>query len=235
MRNAVFSIVIPCHNEADNIPLILNGFAQIMNRDDIEVILVDNGSTDDTPNILKQSQEQYKFLQVAHEPRPGYGQAILAGLSAACGEFIGWTHGDLQCPPGDMIRALDIFEKQAEPQKIYVKGRRKGRPFVDVLFTSGMSMFESILFGKRLVDINAQPNVFHRSFFENWDDPPTDFSLDLYAFCMAYKKGLTVCRFPVEFNPRIHGESHWNTGIRQKYKFIKRTLRFSFELKKRLN
>jgi len=97
-----------------------------------------------------------------------------------------------------------------------------------------MGAFESIYLGVSLNDINAQPNLFHRSFFESWQDPPHDFSLDLYAFYMARKMGLEVIRFPVVFKDRMHGHSHWNFGWKSKWKFIKRTLDYSFTLKKRL-
>ena len=46
------SIVFPCYNEAKNIPLILERFAQVMDRGDVEVILVDNGSSDVSPQVL---------------------------------------------------------------------------------------------------------------------------------------------------------------------------------------
>lgn len=46
------SIVVPCYNEEENIPLILERFGEIMTRDDIEVILVDNGSTDNSAQVL---------------------------------------------------------------------------------------------------------------------------------------------------------------------------------------
>ena len=47
------SIVVPCYNESENIPLILNRFADVIKRDDVEVVLVDNGSTDDSAAIIE--------------------------------------------------------------------------------------------------------------------------------------------------------------------------------------
>ena len=88
--------------------------------------------------------------------------------------------------------------------------------------------------GTKLWDINAQPNIFHKSFFESLDNIPKDFSLDLYFLYTAQKKGLKVIRFDVLFPERQYGESSWNTGLSSKWKFIKRTLEFSFRLKKEL-
>lgn len=229
------SIVVPCYNESKNIPLILSGFDQVIQRDDVEVVLVNNGSTDNSKEILENLLPKYSFARLANvEENQGYGYGILYGLKQATGTYIGWTHADMQTDPSDVIKALEIIEKSSETENIYVKGDRKGRPFFDQIFTSGMSLFETIYMGERLHDINAQPNIFHRSFFESWDDPPHDFSLDLYALYMAKKQKISVVRFDVLFPERIHGSSSWNTGFAAKKKFIKRTLDFSSKLKKRL-
>ena len=58
----------------------------------------------------------------------------------------------------------EIIEKQEDPMNCYVKGDRKGRPIFDQIFTLGMSFFETIYLRTKLWDINAQPNIFHRSF-----------------------------------------------------------------------
>jgi hypothetical protein len=86
---------------------------------------------------------------------------------------------------------------------------------------------------KKMWDINAQPTLFHRSFYEEWKDPPKDFSLDLFAYFMAKRNYLNIKRFPVLFGERAHGISHWNVSFSAKYRFIKRTLYYSFLLNKR--
>lgn len=59
------SIVIPCYNEAENIPLILKRFREIIGKSNIEVILVNNGSTDNTAEVLKQILPNY-LLSLIH-------------------------------------------------------------------------------------------------------------------------------------------------------------------------
>ena len=105
---------------------------------------------------------------------------------------------------------------------------------MDTFFSVGMSVFESILFKNLLWEINAQPTLFPSSFFKLWKNPPYDFSLDLYSFILAKKHNLKICRFPVYFHKRIHGKSSWNVDFKSKYKFIIRTLKFSFQLKRYL-
>ncbi|WP_322923924.1 glycosyltransferase family 2 protein [Paenibacillus campi] len=226
------SVVVPCYNEAKNIPLILEKFDGVIKRNDVEVILVNNGSTDDSQQIMEQLVPQYAFARIVNvDVNQGYGYGILSGLRAAHGQYIGWTHADMQTDPYDAIKALDIIEQKGNPQSIYVKGDRKNRPLFDQLFTTGMSIFESMYLQEKLHDINAQPNIFHRTFFASWKNPPFDFSLDLYALYQARKQKLDIVRFDVIFPERVHGESSWNNGLKAKYKFIKRTLDFSKKLK----
>jgi hypothetical protein len=97
-----------------------------------------------------------------------------------------------------------------------------------------MGIFESILFASRLEEVNAQPTLFNRNFYEEWQDPPTDFSLDLYALVVAVKSGLGIRRIRVHFLPRQFGQSNWNVGLKSRIKFIKRTLKYSYELRKTL-
>lgn len=229
------SIVIPCYNEAENTPLILERFNKNM-TDGVEVILVNNGSPDSSSDALAELLPKYPFARTVWVPvNQGYGYGILQGLKQATGDYIGWTHADMQTDPADVLKAMELIE-QSPNKHIYVKGTRKGRPLFDRLFTWGMGVFETFYFGATMTDINAQPNIFPRDFYATWDDPPYDFSLDLYAVYMAKKAQMPLMRFPARFPERIHGESKWNNeGLKSKWKFIKRTLQFSVELKHRMD
>ena len=229
----IYSIIIPCYNEAENIPLLLNRFQEIVRGSVIEVILVDNGSTDGTDNVLKQRLPNCHFARsIRVDVNQGYGYGILQGLKVAKGKYIGWMHADMQTDPEDAIKAF-WFAKKYGGDDVYIKGRRRGRPFIDAVFTTGMSLFESLIFRTCMYDINAQPNVFPRKFFDKWVDPPWDFSLDLYVYYLARKMRIRMIRFPVRFPERIYGSSKWNTdGFRSKWKFIKRTVKYSIQLKR---
>lgn len=226
------SIVIPCYNEEKNLPLILSRFKEVIKDESIEVILVNNGSTDNSKATLENLLPNYNFARVVEvQVNQGYGYGILQGLKASTGEFIGWTHADMQTDPQDVLKAYKLLETHNWNKNIMLKGKRKGRSIFDNIFTICMSLFETLYLRQKLSDINAQPNIFHRTFFNEWENPPYDFSLDLYALYMARIKGLHIIRFQVFFPKRIHGSSHWNTGIFAKWKFIKRTIQFSVKLK----
>ena len=160
------------------------------------------------------------------------GFGILAGLNASKGDVIGWTHADMQTDPQDVLQVFALFETYGS--NIFVKGRRYGRPVADTIFTVGMSVFESLLLKKMMWDINAQPTFFSRDFFETWQEPPHDFSFDLYAYYLAQCAHLPIYRFPVKFGERAHGVSHWNVNWSEKRRFIQRTVAFSLQLRKDL-
>jgi glycosyltransferase involved in cell wall biosynthesis len=225
------SLIIPCYNEADSLPSLLERCQHLISLTNVEVILVDNGSTDKSSELLKQLLPRYpgcSSIRVEHNR--GYGHGILVGLQAARGEILAWTHADLQTDPQDALRGLKLFDEFGD--NIFVKGRRYGRPFFDVIFTLGMSVFETLLLARPMFDINAQPTMFSRKFLEKWKFPPEDFSLDLYAYFQARKCYLEVRRLPVRFGSRVYGTSHWNVNWKSKWKFIRRTVKFSLHLKK---
>jgi len=226
-------IVIPCFNEAENIEKLYVECHQIVakSENDISFILVDNGSNDTTSDFISSHQKSNPGVRfVSISPNRGYGGGILAGLKSSTAQIIGWTHADLQTPLADCLRAVGIIDQGYD----LVKGRRNGRAFTDKFFSKGMELFESALFGKQLKEINAQPTLFSRVLFESWQDVPSDFSLDLYALVMAQQLNARIARFDVDFLPRVHGSSKWNSGFKSRLKFIKRTLNYSFELKRRI-
>jgi polyisoprenyl-phosphate glycosyltransferase len=235
MKQIVCSIVIPCYNEEKNLGLNLERYAQVINRSNVELVIVNNGSTDGSAAALETLIPKYAFARVITvKDNQGYGYGLLSGLRASQGRFLAWTHADMQTDPADVLTALAVIEQQDNPESVYVKGKRENRPLMDTFFTKSMSLFESFYLGQNLDDINAQPNIFHRSFLDSWQNPPHDFSFDLYSLYEARRQGLKVIRFSVSFPERLHGESNWNTSLGNKWKFIKRTLDYSQKLKRQI-
>jgi glycosyltransferase involved in cell wall biosynthesis len=227
-----YSIVLPCYNEEKNLVHLIRECEKSLCKNDIEVILVNNGSTDNTNKILDNydfDNDLIKYFTL--EKNQGYGGGILFGLSMASGDFIGWSHADLQTDMKDVIKGFDMLTSKS----CFVKGRREGRSFFDNFFTLGMSIIETIIFRKFLYDINGQPTLFSKDFYLTWKNPPSDFSLDLYAYSMAKFAHMKVKKFRVVFKKRFSGKSSWNNGIKSRIVLIQKTLKFSINHKKFLN
>jgi glycosyltransferase involved in cell wall biosynthesis len=226
------SIVVPCYNEARNLPNLVARFRALRGRidgDPWELVLVDNGSTDGSGDILRDlAAAEGPWLRVVTvtPPNVGYGHGIVTGLRAARGEWLAWTHADGQTPPADTLAALDLLATSPDPRRTFVKGRRRGRALRDALFTAGMQAAALALLGESLPDINAQPKAFHRDLLALADRPPVDLSLDLYLFFTARRHGFAVRTLDVHFGAREHGESKWAFNWRSKARNIGRTLTF---------
>jgi polyisoprenyl-phosphate glycosyltransferase len=230
----VKSIVVPCYNEAQNIPHLVARFVAIHDEEsDWELVLVDNGSVDESAEVLERETKPHPFIRVVTVPSPnvGYGHGIVTGLRAAKGEWLAWTHADGQTPPKDVLTAFDILKSSADPERTFVKGRRRNRPVKDTLFTFGMQAAATVLLGASLGDINGQPKAFHRRLLELCAAPPVDLSLDLYFFYTAKKNGFEVKTIDVHFGDREHGESKWAFNWKSKARNIGRTVKFMAALR----
>ncbi len=238
--NTTLSIVIPCYNEEKNLPFIMAKLSAILRdktHEECEVLLVDNGSTDNSAQVfvelLKGIEENIRVVKV--DKNQGYGNGILYGLKQANGSFLAWTHADLQTDPADVFKALDIY-LLAPKRPVLVKGYRRNRKLSEAFFSWCMALISSVFLKARLTEINAQPKLFHRDFYEAIEqDAPDDFSLDLYFLFKAKKQGL-ILDFPVFFLPRLYGEAKGGSGssLKTRIKLIKRTLKYIGELRVRV-
>lgn len=227
----MLSIVIPCYNEEANLELLFTKIKSFLKQlPKAEIILVNNGSTDGSltkMNTFKVGNPSLNLTICNVKVNEGYGFGILSGLDVAKNNVLAWTHADLQTDLMDCIKAFQIFEKENN-QNLLVKGSRKERKLPEVILSYGMALLASIKLKKWLTEINAQPKLFHRSFYERLkEDAPKDFSLDLY-FCYEASKNGKILTFPVKFLPRIAGEAKGGSGssLKTKFKIIKRTFNY---------
>lgn len=224
------SIVIPCYNEEKNLPALLDRcFELLKNYSYAEVVIVDNGSKDNTQQVLASllagKDAAVQICKV--ENNQGYGFGILSGLKQAQGNVLCWTHADLQTDIFDCIKAYNIY-REAKNENLLVKGKRRGRKVFDRFFTSMMSVYVLLKLKLYVSDVNAQPKLFSRSFYNKIvAGAPYDFSLDLYFLLQAKKKGI-IKAFPVDFFNRVAGEAKGGGSgdLKLKLKLTRRTIDF---------
>ena len=234
----VLSVILPCYNESSSIVGIISSIkSALQGRNDVEIILVDNGSTDSTPQVMEQAlqgehNKQFKTLRI--EKNIGYGHGIMEGVRIASGEVIAWTHADLQTDPADVLEAYKIFVDHPEYPNCILKGRRVGRNPLDTLFTGGMSILSTLLLREHFSDVNAQPKMFHRNFLEKLTESPKDFSLDLYLLYQARVQKYQILEHHVNFGKRLFGESKGGGTLKGKLRLIQRTWKYMIKLKREL-
>ena len=235
------SVVIPAYNEEKNLPDLIQRIRASVKKwkieDDSEWIFVDNGSVDQTWNLIQVQTSAFSFLKpVRVLKNQGYGHGILEGLKQGSGKVLAWTHADCQTDPEDVLRALEIYERESKKEsQILVKGRRRSRPFLDQFFSLTMQIWASFILKVPLSEINAQPKLFPRTLYEEMKNPPADFSLDLYLLYFARKKGYRFYEIPVSFNRRLHGEAKGGGGsFKTRLQLIVRTFNYISQLRHRI-
>jgi glycosyltransferase involved in cell wall biosynthesis len=235
----MLSIILPCYNEKDNLSALFERLDLLVKTcDELEIVLVNNGSNDGSEKVFE--QEVYKrnneIFKIVHvKENKGYGFGILSGLRAAKGDVLAVTHADRQTDPMDVLKAYEIFRSKGD-LNLLVKGFRKNRKISEAVFSYCMGLLASMVLGERLTEINAQPKLFSKSFFDKYGhDAPNDFSLDLYLLYQAKKHG-QIIDFPVYFSKRVAGEAKGGSGssFKVKWKLIKRSFSYIFELKRTL-
>lgn len=228
-----YSIVIPCYNEEDNLPNLIMSISEFAKGRELEFVLVENGSKDNSFALMKDLTKDKDFIKIVKvDVNQGYGYGLHQGIKAASGNFIGWIHADLQLPLADVSQFLDRIDSYEGSEKLFLKGTRHNRSFVDYFFTFGMTCFESVLFGRWLFDIGAIPVFFNRSLLALLEKVPKDFSVELFIYNKAKAHGYKVERLPVHLLKREKGKSSWNTGLMSRIKQSMRIIKASFNIKK---
>ena len=239
MNESIVSLVIPCYNEQENLNILFSRLAELLIKNqNIKIVLFNNGSTDNSEILLEEfkkmdSTNRVQLVQI--KKNKGYGFGIMQGLKVCDTDLLSWTHADIQTDPFDIIAAIDRWENAAE-KPVMVKGKRISRKWGEAFFSWGMGLFASFVLRTRLKEINAQPKLFSREFFNQIkDDAPDDFSLDLYFLFKAKKLG-KVIDIPVYISKRMAGEAKGGSGSswKQKFKLIKRTFTYIMTLRNRL-
>ena len=113
----MLSLIIPCFNEQENLKKLLkklNSLLGTYSNEKIELVLVDNGSTDSSREIIKKSDLYLnnKINLVKIDNNIGYGNGVYNGIKSSKGDFIAWFHADLQTNPSDVINIFELSKKK---------------------------------------------------------------------------------------------------------------------------
>ena len=204
-----YALIVPAFNESKSITELTRRFKILLeNRKDIEIFFVNNGSTDETGqlvNILKSKFKHSRMNFIQKDINTGYGAGIKFAMTVTSAPFIIWTHGDLQCEIIDVEKAIEIHESSGGEIYEIVKGYRVDRPLFDRTISLLLSSINKSLNGVSLPDINSQPNLVSKDAFEDLKGLPDNSTFELYFLTRATQRGYYIRRFPVSFHSRDFG------------------------------
>ena len=224
------SLVIPCFNEED---VIRNTAVRLVQsfRDkqiDLELVLIDNGSTDNTGKILDEMiAEGLPIVKARIEVNQGYGNGILRGLPFCRGEYIGLTCADGQVEEKDVVRIYEIAASATKPKLVKVRRRFRMDGLMRKVISVIYNLIANIFFaGLRSIDINGNPKILPREYLERMDLRSRDWFLDAEVMIKAKRLGLEVYELNVMAQMREGGES--NVRASTIWEFVLNLLKYSF-------
>ena len=202
------SLVIPCYNEEKNIPLLIKKYTNFLNEKGNEMILVDNGSTDNTAKLFKKLNRK-NIRTISVKKNIGFGYGLKKGLFKAKGKSILYSHADMEIDPTDILHSIKILhnKKIKITKKYFIKGDRIDKrknywSWNDIFFSWSLTIISTIIFRKILFDIHGQPVLFPRRMLKEIKYFPNDFSIDLAFYVYAKKNNYQIVRFPLNFNKK---------------------------------
>ena len=206
------SLIVPCYNEEGSIrytiPQLVGAFAEADLS--LELIAVDNGSTDETGAIIAELASEYPgVVQVRVDVNIGYGNGVLTGFRRATGEWVGSIPADGQVDAEDVAR---LFQALSATNGNYLgKVRRRFR--MDGLVRKIVSISYNLFFrmlwpGMRTLDVNGTPKIFPRRYLPALDLESTEWFLDPELMVKAHYLGLDILELNAFARMRGSGLSH---------------------------
>ena len=200
----------PCYNDAGTIPTMIIRAFQILHEltDDYEVIVINDGSTDDSGDILDELARHYPRLRVIHHPRPsGYGGVLRAGFAAATKDWVFYTDGDAQYD----VRELILLREAMTDGVAMVNGYKIKRhdPFHRVLIGLAYQYAIKVAFGLAIRDVDCDFRLMRRSVLEGLTLESTTGTITVELVKKVQDTGLPIVEVPVHHWYRQYGQSQF--------------------------
>lgn len=214
------SVFFPCYNDAGSIGLLVTDAYKTLKRitRDFEIIVIDDGSKDESREILSRLERQIKELKlVFHEKNRGYGGALKSGFGASTKDLVVYTDGDGQYDIKDLTKLLDKLSDDVDVVQGYKI--RRSDPWYRLLIGRFYHHFSKILFGLKVRDVDCDFRLIRKSALNS-----IKLEYDSGVICVELvkklqDKGYKFSEVGVNHFPRLYGHSQFFN-----YKRIVKTL-----------
>lgn len=219
------SVIMPVYNEKDTIREIFRKVSEV--GIEKEIIIVDDGSTDGTVQILKEFKGNNVKL-IFHPKNLGKGSAIRTGLKYAGGEIIIFQDADLEYDPEEYFSMIETIEKGVadavygsrlwggKPQRVYLFWHKLGNRFI--------TLTANILYNNTLTDIETCYKAFRSEVLKGLNLKSKDFSIEPEITAKIFKKDYRVYEIPISYYGRTYKEGKkitWKDGFAAFWALIK--------------
>lgn len=205
----MYSIAIPFYNEEKNAETVVSGLVAALNKNKInyELILVINGSLDNTPSILRKLNKKYKRTKIVEVyPNQGFGWGILNGMKAAKGDVVGYMCGDGQTAPETLINVIKKFENE-NLDFCQIKRIKRDDGLKRRFLSKCFNLMYQNMFEIPTSDIGGNPKIMKRGLFKKLNIKSKDFFIEAELLIKLGKLNPRVGEVPIEFKKRRHGKS----------------------------
>ena len=220
-----YSIVVPFHNEEENVTALYARLKQVMEQvgESFELVLVDDGSSDRTYKLLEEiAAVDSRVLVVKLRRNFGQTSALAAGFDHASGEFILAMDGDLQHDPNEIPHFIEKLEEGYD----VVSGWRKDRIDNFVLRRIPSRCANWLMAKLSGVDIHDFGTTFKAYRREVIQNIPLYGEMHRFIPALASWYGASICEIPIKNVNRIRGKSHYGIGRTFRVFFDLLTIRF---------
>lgn len=219
------SIVIPVYNEKN---YILKTLEKVKTFDlkglDKEIIVVDDGSTDGTKEILKKVGSDYKII--FHHKNHGKGAALKTGFKNCTGEIIAIQDADLEYNPDEIPKLIALI-LAGQTEVVYGSRMMGKNPIGHWRYYLGNKLISfccNFLYQGGLTDIETGQKVFLRQVLEKISLEQADFGFEVELTAKILKNKITILELPVGYLPRRFSEGkkiNWLDGIKALWLLVK--------------
>lgn len=202
------SIVIPVLNEANNVEELVSEIGNFLGPkvEEIEFVFVDDGSQDNTIDIVESLKGNFNIKLIANRTNMGQGKALLKGMKAASHDVIITMDGDLQVDPRD-IEAMLVLKDLKNPDFICSRRKKRAEDPFKRHFPSILGNFLlSVIFNTDFTDVGSSLKLIPRSEIQDLNSLK---NIHRYLNIILFYKGLSYEELAVSDRKRKYGVSHY--------------------------